>query len=66
MVKKIFLASAATLILAAATAPLGSTSAFACHGCWKASKAAHLSTMKERKAFRKACRATWRATHKHA
>ena len=65
MVKKIFLVAAA-LILAAVTAPVGSTSAFACHGCWKASKAAHLSTMKERKAFRKACRAYWRATHKHA
>jgi hypothetical protein len=63
MVKKIFLAAVATLILAAATAPVGSTSAFACHGCWKASKAAHLSTMM---AFRKACRAHGRATHKHA
>jgi len=66
MVKKVFLAAAATLILVAATAPVGSTSAYACHGCWKAARAAHLSTMKERKAFRKACRAHWRATHKAA
>jgi hypothetical protein len=66
MVKKVFLAAVTTLILAAATAPVGSTSAFACHGCWKPSKAAHLKTMKERMAFRKACRAYSRGTHKHA
>ena len=65
MVKKVFLAAVATLILAAATASVGSTSAFACHGCWKASKVAHLRTMKERMAFRTACRAHWRATRKH-
>jgi len=66
MVKKILLAAVATLILAAATAPVGSTPAFACHGCWKAAKAAHLPTRKERKAFRQECRAYWKATHKHA
>ena len=66
MVKNIFLAAVATLILAAATMPVGSTSAMACHGCFKAAKAAHLSTMKERKAFRKECRAHYKATHKHA
>jgi len=66
MVKKVFLAAVATLIIAAATAPVGSTPAFACHGCWKAAKAAHLSTMKERKAFRKECRAHAHAGHKHA
>jgi len=65
MVKKAFLAAVATLILAA-TAPLGSTSAFACHGCFKAAKAAGLKTMKERKAFRKECRAYYKATHKKA
>jgi hypothetical protein len=66
MVKKVFLAAVAALTLAAATAPVGSTPAFACHGCWKAAKAAHLATMRERKAFRKECRAQYKATHKHA
>ena len=66
MVKKVFLAAVATLLLAAATAPVGSSPALACHGCWKAAKAAHLSTMKERKAFRKECRAHYKATHKKA
>ena len=61
MVKKVFLAAVATLILAAAAAPVGSTGAMACHGCWKAAKAAHLSTMKVRKAFRKECRAHHKA-----
>jgi hypothetical protein len=66
MVKKVFLAAVATLILAAATVPVGSTAAMACHGCWKAAKAANLATMKERKALRKECRAHWKATHKKA
>jgi outer membrane biogenesis lipoprotein LolB len=66
MVKKVFLAAVATLILAAATAPVGSTPAFACHGCFKAAKAAHLKTMKERMAFRKECRAQYKATNTHA
>jgi hypothetical protein len=64
MVKKVFLAAVATLILAAATVPVGSTTAMACHGCWKAAKAAHLGTMKERKAFRKECRAHHKAAKK--
>jgi hypothetical protein len=64
MVKNIFLAAAATLLLAAASVPVGSTSAMACHGCFKAAKAAHLSTMKERKAFRKECRAHQKAAKK--
>jgi hypothetical protein len=64
MVKNIFLAAVATLILAAATMPVGSTSAMACHGCFKAAKAAHLSTMKERHAFRKECRAQHKAAKK--
>ena len=66
MVKNVFLAAAATLILAAATIPVGSTSAMACHGCFKAAKAAHLSTMKKRKAFRKECRAHHKAAKKAA
>ena len=66
MVKKVFLAAVATFILAAATVPVGSTSAMACHGCWKAAKAAHLSTLKERKAFRKECRAHHKAAKKAA
>ena len=66
MVKKVFLAAVATLILAAATVPVGSTAAMACHGCWKAAKAAHLGTMKERKAFRKESRAHHKAAKKAA
>ena len=66
MVKKVFLAAVATLLLAAATAPVGSSPAFACHGCYKAAKAAHLGTMKERRAYRMECRAHYKATHKHA
>ena len=66
MVKNIFLAAVAALILAAATMPVGSTSALACHGCFKAAKAAQLSTMKERKAFRKECRAHHKAAKKAA
>ena len=66
MVKKVFLAAVATLVLAAATAPVGSTPALACHGCYKAAKSAHLGTMKERRAFRKECRAHYKATHKKA
>lgn len=42
MFKNVFLAAAATLILAAVTIPVGSTAAMACHGCFKAAKAAHL------------------------
>ena len=66
MVKNIFIAAAATLLLAAATVPVGSPSAMARYGCFKAAKAANLSTMKERKALRKECRAHWKATHKKA
>jgi hypothetical protein len=65
MASKVFLSAVAALTLAAATAPVGSP-AFACHGCWKAAKAVHLATMRERKAFRKECRAQYKATHKHA
>lgn len=64
MVKKVFLAAVATLILAAATAPMGSTPALACHGCWKAAKAANLPDKKARKAYRQACRAHWKAMKK--
>lgn len=66
MVKNVFLAVAATLILAAATVPVSTSPAFACHGCWKASKHAGLSTFKERKAYRKTCRAHYKAAKKAA
>jgi hypothetical protein len=46
MLKNVFLAAAATLILAAATVPVASTPALACHGCWKAAKAAGVKCMK--------------------
>jgi hypothetical protein len=66
MVKNVFLAAAATLLLAAATVPVSSTQALAFHGCWKASKQAGLSTFKERRAYRKACRAHYKAAKKAA
>ena len=66
MVKNNFLAAVATLILAAATVPVSSTSAMARYGCFKAAKAANLSTMKERRAFRKECRAHHKAAKKAA
>jgi hypothetical protein len=66
MVKKMFLAAVATFVLAAATVPVGPTPALACHGCMKAAKAAGLATKQERKAFRKACRAHYKAAKKAA
>ena len=61
MVKNVFLAAAATLLHAAATVPVSSTQALPCQGCWKASKQPGLSTSKERKAYRKQCRAHYTA-----
>ena len=66
MLKNVFLAAAATLILAAATIPVGSTPALACHGCWKAAKASGVKGIKARHAYRKECRAHHRAAKKAA
>jgi len=66
MLKKVFLAVAATLLLAAVTAPVSPTPAHARYGCWKAAKAAHLPKMKERMAYRKECRAHHKAAKKAA
>ena len=66
MVKNLFLAAAATLLLAAATVPVSTTPAEARYGCWKASKKAGLATFKERREYRKACRAHYKAAKKAA
>ena len=66
MLKNVFLAAAATLILAAATVPASTSPAFACHGCWKAAKAAGVKGLKARMAYRKECRAHHRAARKAA
>ena len=66
MLKNVFLAAAATLILAAATIPVSSTPALACHGCWKAAKAAGVKGFKARMEYRKACRAHYKAAKKAA
>ena len=61
MVKNIFFAVAATLLLAAATVPVSSAQARPFQGCWKASQHAGLKTFKDRRAYRKECRAHNRA-----
>ena len=67
MLKRMLFAAAVTGLVAGATIPVHTTSAEAApSGCFKAAKAAGLSTMKERKAFRKECRAHYKATHKKA
>jgi hypothetical protein len=66
MLKNVFLAAVATLVLAAATVPVASTPALACHGCWKAAKAAGVKGMKARMEYRKACRAHYKAAKKAA
>jgi hypothetical protein len=67
MLKKVFLATAATLILASATVPVQPSPAQAkiFSGCRKAAKAAYPHDRKARKHYRKVCRAHWKAA-KHA
>jgi len=65
MLKKVFLAAAASLVLVGATAAIP---AMAGSGCHKAAKAAYPHDRKARHAYRKECKAhykAWRKTHKH-
>lgn len=66
MLKKVFLAAAATLLIASVVAPISSTPAQALSHCWKASKQAGVKGMKARLAYAKECRAHYKATKKAA
>jgi hypothetical protein len=67
MVKKVFLAAVAALVLAGATVTVQPNPAQArlFSGCWKAAKAAYPHDRKARKHYRQVCRAHWKAA-KHA
>ncbi len=67
MLKKVFLAAAASLILAGATVTMAPAPALAGHHCHKAAKAMYPHDRKARHAFRKACHAhhkAWKKAHK--
>lgn len=64
MLKKVFLAAAATLLLAGATMTVQSTPAEAKNGCWQAAKAKYPGSFKARSADRRACRKRYRAYRK--
>jgi hypothetical protein len=55
MLKKVFLAAAAAMILAGTTMTLSPAPAQASHACFKAAKAKYGSDRKDRHAYRKAC-----------
>jgi flavin-dependent dehydrogenase len=68
MLKKVFLAAAASLVLVGATAAMVSAPAMAGSGCHKAAKAAYPHDRKARHAYKKECKAyykAWKKTHKH-
>ena len=64
MLKKVFLAAAAATILAGATVAMAPTPAEAFSGCHKAAKAKYPDDRKARKAYKKACKAHYKATKK--
>ena len=65
MLKKVFLAAAATLLLAGATITVQSSPAQALkNGCWQAAKANYPGSFKARSADRRACRKRYRAYRK--
>jgi hypothetical protein len=68
MLKKVFLAAAASLVLAGATMTMSPTPAMACHsGCHKAAKAMYPHDRKARHAYFKHCKAhykVWKKAHK--
>lgn len=65
MLKKVFLATAATLLLAGATMTVQATPAQACKsGCWKAAKAKYPGSLKQRWAYKKWCKKRYRAYRK--
>ena len=65
MLKRVFLAAAAATILAGATVTMAPAPAQAGKsGCHKAAKAQYPTDRKARKAFRKACKADYKAMKK--
>ena len=65
MLKRMLLAAAVTGLVAGAALPLHTTSAEAASGCFKAARAKFPADSKARVAWRKECRAYWKA-HKTA
>jgi hypothetical protein len=65
MVKKVFLAAAASLIMASATMTMAPAPAMACSGCHKAAKAMYPLDRTARKAYKKHCKAYYKAHKKH-
>jgi hypothetical protein len=65
MLKKVFLAAVASLVLAGATMTMSSAPAMACHsGCHKAAKAMFPHDRKARHAYVKHCKAQYKAWKK--
>jgi hypothetical protein len=64
MLKKVFLAAAASLILAGATMTVPTAPAMAFSGCHKAAKAKFPHDRKARHAYVKACKAHYKAVKK--
>jgi hypothetical protein len=61
MIKKMLFAAAITGLVAGATLPLHATAADAASGCFKAAKAKFASDYKSRHAYRKECKAHYKA-----
>ena len=68
MLKKVFLAAALALVVVGASVIAAPTQAYACKsGCWKKAKAMYPHDRKERRAYRKECKAAhkaWRRSHR--
>jgi hypothetical protein len=65
MLKKVFLAAAASIILAGSTMTMAPAPAQACSGCHKAAKAKYPHDKKARKAYKEHCKAYYKAHKKH-
>lgn len=67
MLKKVFLAAAASLVLAGATMTISPAPAMACSGCHKAAKAMYPTDKVKRHIYFKHCKAVhkaWKKAHK--
>jgi len=65
MLKKVFLAAAASLVVAGATMTMAAAPAMACHsGCHKAAKAMYPHDRKARHAYKKHCKEVYKAYKK--
>jgi hypothetical protein len=67
MLKKVFLAAAASLVLAGAVVAITPAPVMAGHSCHEAAKAAHPHDRKARHAYKKECKAhykAWKKAHK--